>query len=198
MEAFEELDKLLFFFFNGLHTDFLDPVFFLISGKAIWIPFYMFFVFLLFKKFGKKMATVLTIGIILTVGATDFIAAKVIKPGVGRYRPSHNIDYSHQVHLLKNSNGDIYKGGKYSFVSNHAANSFALATFLAIYLRRRIKYFMPSILLWASIVSYSRIYLGVHYPADIVCGALFGMTMASIFSIITLMILKKYQITEHS
>lgn len=193
MDALIEFDRWLLFLINGIHSPFLDEVFYLISNKLIWIPLYVFFGYLLIKHYGRKSGIVLILGTIMTVGSVDLICAKVIKPQVGRYRPSHNTEINSNLHFYTNSEGHEYRGGKYGFVSNHSANSFALATFLFIFLRRKIKRFTLYIFLWASIVAISRIYLGVHYPTDIVGGVLIGMSIASLFAILALVFVLKIE-----
>lgn len=190
-DILEKWDQSLFLFLNGLRLDSLDPVFWVISSKSIWIPLYIFFIILLFKHFERKTALVLFVGLIITVACNDLICANLIKPTVGRYRPTHNLELGPVVKTVTDFGGKEYRGGLYSFVSNHASNTFTLVTFLFIFLKRRIKRFALWVFLWAGTVSYSRIYLGVHYPGDIVAGALFGMTIASLFSVLTLVTIKK-------
>lgn len=189
MESLLEFDRWLFFQINGWSNDILDPIFYTISSKLIWIPLYVFFAYLLVKHYQKKTGIILILTAIISVTASDLISAKIIKPEVGRYRPTHNIELKDQVKVYVNSEGHEYRGGKYSFVSNHAANTFALITVLFIFLRRQIKWFSLYIFLWASIVCLSRVYLGVHYPSDIFGGALVGILLASIFSIFALLII---------
>lgn len=190
LEILENWDQSLFLFLNSLRIDSLDPVFFLISSKSIWIPLYVFFAYLLFKHFQRKAAILLFTSLLLTIGLNDVICAKLIKPSVGRYRPTQNLVIGPKVKTVKNWEGKEYRGGLYGFVSNHASNTFALATFLFIFLKRRVKRFGLFVFIWAAVVSYSRIYLGVHYPGDIVAGGLFGMFWASVFSVLALLAIK--------
>ena len=103
---------------------------------------------------------------VLAIVLSDQISVHAFKEVFLRYRPCHNLVLQSQVHL----NGGC--GGTYGFISSHAANTFALAMFLSLLFNGKIKYFTLFILVWASFVSYSRIYNGVHYPADIACGAI--------------------------
>ena len=102
-----------------------------------------------------------------------FIADKssvyLFKEAFKRYRPCHNLEIAHLVHTVKG-----YCGGMYGFISSHATNTFALAVFYSVVFYKRLWYIAPVLLLWAAIGSYSRIYLGVHYPSDVAVGALFG------------------------
>ncbi len=170
------LDKLiqadinLFVWLNSWHSDFFDPVMKFISGKMEWAPLYLILIGITIYKYRWKSIWVI-IAIIIAITLADTISSKVFKVCFERLRPSHNPDLEGVVHLV-----DGYKGGLYGFVSGHAANSFCLAVFFALLFRNRI--FQVFILLWAVIVSYSRIYLGVHYPADIFGGALLGALVA--------------------
>lgn len=138
------------------------------SHKYFWIPLYAFFLFLSYKHFGKKALLVGAAAILLIVLA-DQISVHAFKNVFMRYRPCHNLEICAQVHV---NDG---KGGMYGFVSSHAANTFALAMFLSLLFKNKIKYFGLAIFIWAAFVSYSRIYNGVHYPSDIVLGAVLGM-----------------------
>ena len=94
---------------------------------------------------------------------------KVFKNNFERLRPCHEASLADIIHTVRDK-----CGGHYGFISSHASNSFALAVFLSGFIRRRYRYFPLFILIWASVVSYSRIYLGVHYPFDVIVGAIFG------------------------
>ncbi len=139
-----------------------------ISNEFIWIPFYAFLLFLVYKKYSKQTILVAILAVVL-ITISDQLCTHLFKNIFLRYRPCHNLDLKNTVHLVKE-----HCGGLYGFVSSHASNTFALAVFLTIILKGHYKHFAWLILLWAAIVSYSRIYLGVHYPADIICGAIFG------------------------
>jgi len=142
-----------------------------ISGTWIWLPLYLFVFFAIIKTF-KKHSILIIIAIVLTVVATDLISV-LIKNSVHRLRPSHNPDFEGIIHIVNN-----YRGGKFGFVSSHAANCFGFAAFVSLLFSR--KWIVFSITLWATVVSYSRLYLGVHYPADLVAGALLGVVIAFI------------------
>lgn len=181
IEKLVESDHSLFLTLNGLHNSFFDFVFYWMSDTLIWIPMYLIFIWLLYKKYPKNWWKILTV-LILTIALTDRIGVLAFKEVFQRLRPSHNPEFEGIIHLL---NG--YKGGQFGFVSNHAANTFALATFLSFVFKPYYKSFPYLIFGWSFLVGYSRIYLGVHYPADVVCGAILG----SIISLIAIFILKK-------
>lgn len=145
----------------------------LISSKLFWIPLYLYFLYLLYRNYNWKLALWALLGVVLVVTVADRISVECFKEVFMRYRPSWNADLADRIHLV---NGQ--KGGKYGFISSHAANHFAIATFLFFLLRR----FYPRIglwlFLWAALICYSRIYLGKHYPADIAIGAIVGILIA--------------------
>lgn len=162
-----ELDTCLFLFLNGLNSPFWDPIMLAFSGNIVWTPLYLFLVYLMIKRHGLK-GLLLLVGVAVVVTMADQLSVHLFKNVFERLRPCHNPDIKDLVHLV---NGRC--GGKFGFVSSHAANTFGVATFLVVWFKR--KWFTISLLIWAAVVSYSRIYLGVHYPADIVCGALLGV-----------------------
>ncbi len=161
-----DIDQSLFTLLNSFHSPFFDPVMEMISAKLTWLGLYVVILLLLFIKDWKQaLLVILMIALVITLA--DQISASIIKPLVERLRPSHNEDLSATIHIVND-----YRGGKYGFVSNHAANVFGVATFLAAIWRRRVV--TITLIAWALIVSYSRIYLGVHYPGDILCGGAIG------------------------
>lgn len=170
IERLEELDKNLFIFLNSHHTPAWDEIMYWVSHRFFWVPLYALLLFLIVKK-GKKIAVVI-VAVVIMAFFTDKGTVHLFKNVFERYRPCHNEDLKHFIHVAENC------GGLYGFVSSHAANTFALALFLTLLLRDKIRYFGWFIFPWAALISYSRIYLGRHYPADIIVGALFGMVMA--------------------
>lgn len=176
----KDIDTQLFLFLNSMHNDFFDVIMYWFSNKLIWIPLYLYFFFLAFKKVGDRIWLV-TISVALLILLSDQLSVHAFKEVFLRYRPCHNVLIQAQVHLL---NGHC--GGTYGFVSSHAANTFALAMFLSLFFKGHIKKFSIFIFIWAALVSYSRIYNGVHYPADIAVGAILGMGVG-------VMVFKMYQ-----
>lgn len=173
LEFLLNLDTELFLFFNGIHNSFFDVIMVWVSHKFFWVPFYLFLVYLLYRHYGLKKAAILTALIILTFAITNILSVEAFKNVFQRLRPSHEPSLTGLVHLV---NG--YKGGNWGFVSSHAANVFGLAMLIAFFLGSQIRGIIFWIFFWATAVSYSRIYLGVHYPLDLICGGTMGMMVA--------------------
>lgn len=181
IEILTSLDDQILLFFNGHHSQFMDEAMSLITGKWIWIPFYLILIDKLFKKLGPKYAALTLAAVVIAIIMTDQICASVIRPYIGRLRPCNpDNPIFGAITLVK----DIQPGG-YSWPSCHAANTFALATLLSCVMRSRK--FTMMIFTWAIIVSISRLYCGVHYPTDILCGAAFG----SVFGYISLVLVSR-------
>lgn len=174
IEFIKHIDQELLLLLNSFHSESFDSIMWFISGKFEWIPFYLFLIFLIIKKF-KKDSWIILIAIALLITLSDQISVRFFKNVFERYRPCHNIEIGHLVHLVNNK-----CGGMYGFVSSHATNSFAIATFILLLLRKDYKWITATLIFWASLVSYSRIYLGVHYPADIIAGAILGCLIANL------------------
>ena len=173
LSSIKEIDTQLFLYLNSKHNAFFDVIMFWASNKLIWIPLYLFFLYLAYKQVGKRVWLVALSALVLIV-FSDQLSTQVFKNVFLRYRPCHNLLIQAQVHL----NGGC--GGTYGFVSSHAANTFALAMFLSLFFKNNIRYFGLFIFLWATCISYSRIYNGVHYPADVFVGAMVGMIVGYI------------------
>lgn len=175
MEFIENIDLQLFLLLNGAHNSFFDPIMSFLSERWVWIPLYALLAYWLWKHYGKKVISILLFAALL-ITSSDQLSG-VIKKTSQRYRPCHNTEILNKVHV----NGSC--GGQFGFVSSHAANTFGIAMFLFLLMRSydQRKYIYVVLFVWATLVSYSRIYNGVHYPADIIGGALVGMGLASLW-----------------
>jgi undecaprenyl-diphosphatase len=181
IDTLSHVDTQLFLFFNGYHSGFWDIVMWHISGKWEWIPFYILLLCFVVRRYKLNSFWIL-LSIALVITLADSISSQIIKDSVHRLRPSHNPGLESLIHIVNN-----YRGGTYGFVSSHAANTFAVAVFLSLLLKN--KWFSVSIFIWATIVSYSRIYIGVHYPGDVLGGAILG-------SVLSIMVFKIYSAVE--
>ena len=164
-------DHQLFLFLNGLHVDWLDPVMTFISSEMGWLPFYAVLLFFVFYKYHWKGLWVL-LGVIVVITLSDQISASVFKPIFHRLRPCYDPLIEDLVYTPKGK-----PGGHYGFISSHAANTFALASFIYMTMKKHYSKIGWIMFPWAILVSYSRIYMGVHFPGDIICGAVVGMML---------------------
>lgn len=170
LEALKSLDTQAFLLLNGIHHPVMDSFMSLMTNKFTWIPLYLFFIYFIFKQEGKSGWKIL-VAILMCILISDQVCSGLLKPWVARLRPCHEPSLGNVIHLVGGC------GGQYGFCSSHAANSFTLAVFFyLIYGKSQnwVKFLLP----WAIIVSYSRIYVGVHYPGDVICGALIGSIAA--------------------
>jgi undecaprenyl-diphosphatase len=158
-----------------------------ISGRVIWAPLYLAILIFLGMKYKRKFLIILLF-IILAVTLADQLSVQLFKNLVHRLRPCHEPSLEGLVHLV---NGEC--GGMFGFVSSHAANSFNVALLSLLFIKKR--WYTISIILWALVIGYSRIYLGVHYPGDVICGSLLGALIG--WSVYKLYILTDNKILQH-
>ena len=175
MDRLSSIDSDLFLFLNGLHADWMDTVMITITKMWVWLPLYLLLIYWTVKQYGKRCWWVF-LAVVLVVLCSDQLASHVCKPLFHRLRPCYNVDLQELIHLPQGM-----AGGRYGFVSSHAANTFAIAAFLTAALRTNRRWMGLVLYLWAFLSSYSRIYLGFHYPGDILCGALLGILIGLIF-----------------
>lgn len=170
MESLKTIDTELFFFINGLHNAFFDSIMFWLSDRLVWIPMYLLIIFLIIRRY-KTRGAIMLVFLILAIVLCDQTASHLLKNLVQRIRPSHDPAFAGMVHLSKAG-----PGGLYGFASSHAANCIGLATYLYFVLEKQFKQLKYWLLIWAVLVSYSRIYNGVHYPGDVLAGAFIGIS----------------------
>jgi undecaprenyl-diphosphatase len=167
-ETLEQFDRAWLLKINSLHSPFLDH--FMWYASESWHTYLLagLAALIFYKRYPGKVLSFL-LGCAIAVAMTD-LSANAVKHGIKRYRPTHNTEIGSQVRVLRE-----YKGGRYGFISGHAANSFGLITFIFLSLQwvsRRIRYLLY---LYPAVIAYSRVYLGVHYPSDILFGAIDGV-----------------------
>ncbi len=167
IQPYIAFDKQLLLWMNGSSSYFLDGVFWTATSKWTWIPMGAMMLYILFKNNGLWKGLLTVVLTALVVLAADQLASSVCKPFFHRYRPAQDGEIMFLVDVV---NG--YRGGLYGFVSSHAANTFAVALFLSLEVKNL--WFSLVNVAWILINIYSRIYLGVHYPGDILFGAILG------------------------
>lgn len=172
LEYLMQLDKELFLFLNGLNANWLDPVMYYISYKFFWIPFYVLLLWFCYRHYGWKTTLFIMLFVVFLITLSDQ-GSGLIKKSTLRLRPSRDENLGDLVNLVYG-----YRGGGYSFVSAHASNSFALALFMIHLLKNKIRFIVPVMITYAVLNAYSRIYLGVHYPADMIGGVILGILCA--------------------
>ena len=183
LEQVLHIDTEILLAINGWHAPWADQLMWIISAKTTWIPLYLLLIGLLVWRYRKPAMTnvkwlqkvpacvVMIVAIGLAVGAADFIASGILKDWVARPRPSRVPELEGMLHLV---NG--YKSGQYGFVSSHAANTMAVALLFSLIWRNKIA--NCGLMLWVAANCYSRMYLGVHYPTDILGGLIVGSLVA--------------------
>jgi undecaprenyl-diphosphatase len=185
IEAIKEFDYKIFAAVNQQYTSgVLDMVCPLFREKLFWIPLYLVGGIYAIVKYKKSVLFLLS-GLVVAILLSDQIAASLIKPIFHRLRPCNNPLLSTQIRLL------VHCGSGYSFVSAHASNHFAMAVFASLTLLQK-KWLLPVLLLWAFTVSYSQVYVGVHYPADVVGGGILGCLIGTFCALATKKIMLKY------
>ncbi len=184
MDTLQQFDASIFTAINSLHASYFDSFMWLVTKIGTWIPMIAVLLYILITKKGWRRTITMLLAIGLVILIADQVSASIIKPLVERARPSHNPSLDDTIHIV---NG--YRGGPFGFVSSHAANCFGIALLLAFVFKNRA--FTWTMVAWALLMCYSRIYLGVHYPGDIFCGSILGVIAAWIVYRLLLMFSNK-------
>lgn len=182
IEAIKNWDEAAFLWLNSFHWESLDPIVLQLTQTISWIPLYVLLLYQIYRIDPKNTAWILA-GVMLTILLSDQVTSGLMKPYFERLRPCHDPRWEGMMHLYGRC------GGLYGFVSSHAANTFGLATFLTLKLGKKQKA-IAWLFLYALLVSYTRIYLGVHYPLDVFFGAVVGV-LAAVFSWLCVVVLKR-------
>ena len=179
-----EWDRELLVSINSLYNSFFDNLMWWISDRFVWIPLYLSIVFFLFKIKGRDaMIAALAVGLCILIA--DQVASGFCKPFFERLRPTHDPELKDIVHVVND-----YRSALYGFCSSHASNTFGIATLTCLLFRNR--WYAMLIFSWAALNCYSRMYLGVHFPLDIICGALVGVAAGYISYYLYKLVVNKF------
>lgn len=181
-------DRELFLYLNNLGASTWDPFWLLITDKWTAIPLYALLLFLIYKKFGVKGTLITIVLVALMITGTDQLA-NVFKHGFERLRPCR------QEGVMEYTRFIAVRCGRFGYFSAHAASSTALAIFVGLILKRFFPKLIYFLLFWALVVTYSRIYVGVHYPLDVITGMFFGTLLALLFTFLHKFLFEKFKIT---
>ena len=168
-------DTEAFIYLNSLGTTTWDPFWLAYTSRFIWIPFYAVLLYLIFKQMPLKAFLTTIVVVALMILVTDQIT-NLFKNGFHRLRPCHLAEIMDGMRLVKS-----HCGGQYGFFSGHASNTMAAAFFIGLTLKKRFKYLLYILIIWAILMAYSRVYIGVHYPLDVLLGMLFGTITGTLF-----------------
>ncbi|MCM4160760.1 phosphatase PAP2 family protein [Antarcticibacterium flavum] len=187
LEKINELDRQLFFYFNNLGNFTWDPFWLLVTEKWTAIPLYALLLYLIFRKFKLKGAIITAILIALLITVTDQLG-NIFKDHFMRLRPCG------QEGVMEYARFVAKRCGRYGYFSAHASNSMGVAVFLGIILKKYYHYLIYFLLGWSLLVSYSRVYLGVHYPGDILTGMFIGALFGYLFSLLHNYLMRRFRV----
>jgi len=182
LEKLLTFDRSLFLTLNGLHAAWLDPVMYWTSKSLVWMPLFLILLGFVINTFHWRTITVL-VAVALMITVSDQLT-NLVKNDTKRLRPSHEPALAASVHIVNE-----FRGGEFGYYSSHASNTFALAVFLILLFQKRYRYLYLLLTGWAVLMTYTRIYLGVHYPLDVLSGAAIGCLIGWFTGRITIYIL---------
>ena len=177
-EQILQLDQQLFIAINeGLSNPFFDWIMPFLRNRVFWTPLYLFLVIFLTRNYGK-WGLICIVFMLLTFAITDYFSASIIKPAFERLRPCNDIAIKNELNAI------VDCGTGFSFPSTHATNHFGIAMFLILTFYQRWKWIIPLALFWAFSIAFAQVYVGVHYPTDVLTGAILGCLIGYITSTI--------------
>ncbi|WP_416440925.1 phosphatase PAP2 family protein [Leeuwenhoekiella sp. A16] len=185
MESLRDIDQQLFLFLNNLGTETWDPFWIIITGKWYSIPLYAILLFLIYRKFGPKNTLIILVFVAALIASTDQLA-NVFKHGFQRLRPCGEPAVMNKARFI------AARCGHFGYFSAHAASSMGLAIFVGLLLKSTYKYLIFALLFWSVLIGYSRIYVGVHYPGDVLSGMIIGGLLGYLFYLIYRYVLKRF------
>jgi undecaprenyl-diphosphatase len=171
LESLKWLDRALLLKINACHSPLFDTFMWQMSESWHTVLFVLGVGVLFFKRFNTKKAVEFLIAVVMVFAFSDF-TSNFVKRSVQRYRPTHNLEIKEKVHTV-----NAYSGGKFGFISGHATNTFAVITFIFLALGSKNKKYRFLLFIYPALIAYSRIYLGVHYPSDVIVGGIYGVTL---------------------
>ena len=178
-------DTSLFLFLNNLGSESWDGIWLVITNKFAFIPLYVFLLYLLYRKYGWKALLIMVVLIALMITFTDQVT-NLVKRTAQRPRPCGNLDIVDQMRFI------AVRCGKFGYFSGHSSNTMAVAVFTGLMLRNYYKNLIFILLFWSAVVGYSRIYVGVHYPLDVLSGFAFGAFSGYLFYRITNYLVRRF------
>lgn len=188
LEELVHLDKELFLYLNNLGSESWDSFWLFVTNKISSIPLYLILLYLSYRQLGIKKTLLLLITTALLITCTDQLA-NFFKNGVQRLRPCYDPEVSELMRLVKS-----YCGGRFGYFSAHAANSFAVAFFFTYLLGSKFRYIGIFLIAWAVFIAYSRIYIGVHFPLDVLTGVVIGLILSWLFAKLYIFAIHKYHV----
>jgi undecaprenyl-diphosphatase len=174
IDTLKQWDTYLFLYLNGFHNSIWDSIMFWASEKITWIPVYMFFIFLIIRNYKREAWLIIPVALIMILFSDQL--SLLVKNLTCRPRPCHVAGLENVIHLVQNK-----CGGEFGFVSSHAANHFGMALFFGNLFRSKFRFINLVLIFWAGFISYSRIYLGAHYPGDVIFGGFLGVLLGISF-----------------